>query len=176
MKKKAIEKVPFLTLPKVKRGKRVECAALTAIREIGGEEHLFVEVYRNRKEQKEIPAVRVVLTEKDFGTYFPESGTWSRGRIKRNTWSDCGLIWQEKDEWIGKTVNIMAEENILYSPEDLERIREFLKGITVWNPKEWWEYIDRKQENIASKESREKESRKRQRRQQALKERGEHTP
>lgn len=176
MKKKAIEKVPFLTLPKVKRGKRVECAALTAIREIGGEEHLFVEVYRNRKEQKEIPAVRVVLTEKDFGTYFPESGTWSRGRIKRNTWSDCGLIWQEKDEWIGKTVNIMAEENILYSPEDLERIREFLKGITVWNPKEWWEYIDRKQENIASKESREKESRKRQRRQQALKERGEQTP
>ena len=176
MKKKAIEKVPFLTLPKVKRGKRVECAALTAIREIGGEEHLFVEVYRNRKEQNEIPAVRVVLTEKDFGTYFPESGTWSRGRIKRNTWSDCGLIWQEKDEWIGKTVNIMAEENILYSPEDLERIREFLKGITVWNPKEWWEYIDRKQENIASKESREKESRKRQRRQQALKERGEQTP
>ncbi len=176
MKKKAIEKVPFLTLPKVKRGKRVECAALTAIREIGGEEHLFVEVYRNRKEQKEIPAVRVVLTEKDFGTYFPESGTWSRGRIKRNTWSDCGLIWQEKDEWIGKTVNIMVEENILYSPEDLERIREFLKGITVWNPKEWWEYIDRKQENIASKESREKESRKRQRRQQALKERGEQTP
>lgn len=176
MKKKAIEKVPFLTLPKVKRRKKVECAALTAIREIGGEEHLFVEVYRNRKEQKEIPAVRVVLTEKDFGTYFPESGTWSRGRIKRNTWSDCGLIWQEKDEWIGKTVNIMAEENILYSPEDLERIREFLKGITVWNPKEWWEYIDRKQENIASKESREKESRKRQRRQQALKERGEQTP
>ena len=53
MKKKAIEKIPFLTLPGVRRGKTVEYVAVTDIREIAAEPHLFIEVYR--KENRTIP-------------------------------------------------------------------------------------------------------------------------
>lgn len=176
MKKKAIEKIPYLKLPGVKKGKQVKYAALTAVENIRKEPHLFVEVYRNRRECKEIPVVRIAITEKDFGTYFPESGEWSRGRIARNTWSTYGLIWWENDEQIRKIVNLMATENVLYSSEDLKRIQEFLKDITVWNEKEWWEYIDRKQQDITRKENAESLSRRLERRRQALKEREAQTP
>lgn len=174
MKKKAIEKVPFLKLPKVSKKKMVEYVAVTAVKEIRKEDHLFIEVYRNRKECREIPVVRIAMTEKDFGTYFTETGTWSRGRITKTTWSNYGLIWREDDERISKTVNIMAEENIIYSTEDLKRIQDFTK-VKIWNRSEWWEYIDRSQQDITQKEQIEKRNRRWERRQQALKEREEHT-
>lgn len=176
MKKKTIEKIPYLKLPGVKRGKAVEYVAVTAVKEIGEEPHLFVEVYRNKKECKEIPVVRIVLTKKDFGTFFPETSTWSRGRIKRNTWSNRGLIWRENDGQIRKTTKTMAKENVLYSGADLVRIQKFFKDIKVWSEKEWWEYISKKQEDIMAQESRKKWERKQKRRQQALKERKENTP
>lgn len=71
MKKKTIEKIPFLGLPKVKRNKSVEYVVVTAIKEVGREECLFLEAYRNRKDAKKIPAARIVIGGKDFGTYFP---------------------------------------------------------------------------------------------------------
>lgn len=176
MKKKAIEKVPYLKLPRVKKNKTVEYIAVTAVKEIGQEQHLFIEVYQNKKECKEIPVVRIVIKEKDFGTYFPETGEWSRRRITRNTWDNYGLIWRENQGQIRKTVNIMAQENILYSESDLKRIQKFLKGITVWNQEEWWEYIDRKQQDIDQEERYIKAARKRKRREQALEERQVNTP
>ncbi|MCI8374897.1 MAG: hypothetical protein HFI29_05600 [Lachnospiraceae bacterium] len=176
MKKKTIEKIPYLKLPGVKRGKAVEYVAVTAVKEIGEEPHLFVEVYRNKKECKEIPVVRTVLTKKDFGTFFPEAGTWSRGRIERNTWSNRGLIWRENDKQIRKSAKAMAEENVLYSSADLVRIQKFFAGMKAWSEEEWWEYISKKQEEITVQESQKKSERKRKRRQQALKEREENTP
>lgn len=176
MKKKAIEKIPYLKLQRVKQNKTVKYIAVTAVKEVGQEQHLFVEVYRNKKECKEIPVVRIVIMEKDFGTYFPETGEWSRGRIKRNTWDNYGLIWRKSQGQIRKTVNILAQENILYSESDLKRIKKFLKGITVWNQEEWWEYIDRKQQEIDREERYIKAARKRERREQALEERQVNTP
>ena len=79
MRKKEIEGIPFLGLPRVKRGKQVEYVAVTDVKEVGKEPCLFVEVYRNRKDTKKVPAVRIALTQKDFGSYFPEAGTWSSG-------------------------------------------------------------------------------------------------
>ena len=120
--------------------------------------------------------MRIVITEKDFGTYFPESGEWSRRRITRNTWDNYGLIWRKDQGHIRKTVNILAQENILYSESDLKRIQKFLKGITVWYQEEWWEYIDRKQQDIDQEERYIKAARKRERRKRALEERQENTP
>lgn len=176
MKKKAIEKIPYLKLPKVNRNKMVNYIAVTAIEEICQERHLFVEIYRNQKECKEIPVVRIAVTEKDFGTYFPESGEWVKRRITRNTWDSYGLIWKEDYEQIRKTANVLEEENILYSKADLKRIQRFSKGIRVWDDRRWWEYIDQKQQDIEEKKRYKRETSRREKRERALKERQENTP
>lgn len=175
MKKKAVEKIPFLKLPETVKKKAAEYAAVADVKEIDGEEHLFVEVYRNRKECRAVPAVRIVLTDKDFGTYFTESGSWSRERITKNDWSSYGLVWWGNDVRAGKPVNIMPEENVLYSQEDLKRIKDFVR-VGVWDEEEWWEYIDQKQKDIARKERAERTERSRERREKALKQRKKNTP
>lgn len=174
MKKKAIEKIPYLKLPRVSRKRAVEHVAVSDVREIDHVPHLIIEVYRNKKECKEIPVCRIVITEKDFGTYFPESGEWVRKKIVRNTWDDYGLIWT--DERVGKTVNVMAEGNILHSESDLKRIRKFLKDDTASEEGGWWEAVDWKQRNILLEERNAKESRRRERRKRNLRERQDNTP
>ncbi len=174
MKKKAIEKIPFLTLPGVRRGKTVEYVAVTDIREIAAEPHLFIEVYRNRKGSKDIPVVRIALTGKDFGTFFPGTGAWSGSRITSNTWDSHGLIWREDDGHVLRSREDMEKENVLYSQKDLERIRAFTNE-TVWREKSWWDFIDQRQEDITSEKYRKKGMRKYERRQAALEERIENT-
>ena len=66
MKKKAIEKIPYLTLPETME-KPVKYIGVTAFFTIAGEEHLFLEVYWNKKDTREVPIVRIALTKKDFG-------------------------------------------------------------------------------------------------------------
>lgn len=78
MKKKAIEKIPFLGLGKISRKKKVKYIGVTAIKTVGNEEHLFLEVYRNDKESKDVPVVRVVLTKNDFGSYYPGREEWTK--------------------------------------------------------------------------------------------------
>lgn len=56
-----------------------------------------------QKAAKRHRGARVMVGKKDFGTFFPESGEWSRGRITKNTWSNYRLIWREDDERISKT-------------------------------------------------------------------------
>lgn len=171
MKKKAIEKIPYFGLEKISRKKQAKYIGVTGIKIIGHEKHLFLEVYRNQKESKDTPLVRIVLTKKDFGTYRPESGEWTRQYIRsgnnngRMIWNSVGdsLYWEE-----------MEKENILQSPEDLERIKKFC-GTTVWRGEGWWEYIDRRQSDIATEVRRKAERRKYQRRQEALKDRIAHT-
>lgn len=55
MKKKAIEKIPYLTLKKLSRKKDVEYIGVTALVEVAGETMLMLEVYRNAKGCKETP-------------------------------------------------------------------------------------------------------------------------
>lgn len=172
MRKKEIEGIPFLGLPRVKRGKQVEYVAVTDVKEVGKEPCLFVEVYRNRKDTKKVPAVRIALTQKDFGSYFPEAGTWSSGKVKLEGWSDSVLIWCAGEGEVRKSEGIMMKENVLQSPEDLERIKGFLEDVHVWGKDPaWWEYIDRKQEDITWKKRQERKDRKWRRRKEALEER-----
>ena len=63
MKKKAIEKIPYLILPKVSRKKVVKYIGVTAFKVVAHERHLFLEVYRNDKACKSVPVVRIVLNE-----------------------------------------------------------------------------------------------------------------
>lgn len=107
MKKKAIEKIPYFGLKKTSRKKDVKYIGVTAVKIVGHEKHLFLEVYRNKKESKEMPMVRIVLTKKDFGTYWPEKEEWTRQKIKpdscygreradRRNRSHRGGIWYQK--------------------------------------------------------------------------------
>lgn len=127
MRKKTIEKHPFLTLPGVHRGKKVKYVAVTDIREIGKEPHLFIEVYRNRKDSRDIPVVRIVLTERDFGNFFPDTGTWTRQKITDNTWSSYGLAWRDGEDRRQLPYKSLKEENIMHSAADEKRLRGFWK-------------------------------------------------
>ena len=50
MKKKAIEKIPYLGLKKISRKQDVKYIGVTAVKTVGHEKHLFLEMYRNEKE------------------------------------------------------------------------------------------------------------------------------
>lgn len=64
MKKKAIEKIPYLTLPAVSQEKETEYVGVTAVKVIDHEKHLFLEVYQNDENSRNVPLVRIVLTKK----------------------------------------------------------------------------------------------------------------
>lgn len=172
MKKKAIEKIPYFGLEKISRKKQVKYIGVTGIKIVGHEKHLFLEVYRNQKESKDTPLVRIVLTKKDFGTYRPESGEWTRQYIRSGNNNNGRMIWNSVGDLLHWEE--MEKENILQDQEDLERIKKFC-GTTVWRGEGWWEYIDRRQSDIATEVRRKAERRKYQRRQEALKDRIAHT-
>lgn len=174
MKKKTIEKIPYLGLPRMRKTE-VKYIAVTAVREIEREQHLFVEVYRNQKDGRKFPTVRIILTGKDFGTYCTETETWSRKKIRSNTWGNEYLIWQE-DKRFQKNEDILARENILYSKEDWERIRKFTGGGDNWKEEFWWKCIDMMQRKITQKEHMERSERRRKRRIEALHQREMLTP
>lgn len=174
MKKKQIEKIPYLTLPKTSRKKDVKYIGVTAFKNVAHERHLFVEVYRNSKSTMDIPLVRIVLTKKDFGNYFPETDEWTRQKIETDHYYNQGLLWGERED---RSISWQqtVKRNILMSENDLERIKKVC-NVKVYNESKWWEYIYEHEDNIVCKARREAEHRKYERRRQALKEREENTP
>lgn len=173
MKKKAIEKIPYMGLKQVSRGQDVKYIGVTAVKIVGHEKHLLLEMYRNEKESMDIPVVRIALTKKDFGTYRPDQDIWTREKIAQDYYYGATLVW---DKAGGRTErNARAKYNILASEEDMQRIEKFC-GENGWYKSEWWEHIYRFQSSIVYEERRRRENRKYERRQQALKDRQEHTP
>lgn len=171
MKKKAIEKIPYFTLKNVSRKKNVKYVGVTGIKVISHEKHLFLEVYKNSKDTREIPIVRIVLTKKDFGTYFPETGDWSQKKIEAQTYNYRDrMIWNSDETEPDKT----EKENILQSDEDLEKIKNFCK-VEIYRADRWWKFIEKYQNNISTNARMKREKRKFERRQQALRERITHT-
>lgn len=174
MKKKAIEKVPYLGLKKISRKKEVKYIGVTAVKNVANERHFFLEVYENKKECKTVPVARVVMTKTDFVTYLPQSDEWTKQQIERNNYN-IDLIW-ENAETRSQTWQQAREQNILYDKSDLERLENFFKDSYVYNKSEWWQFIKQAQHCITAKRTREAEHRKYERRQQALNERRIHTP
>lgn len=168
MKKKAIEKIPYL---RVKEQKGIY-TAVTAYKNIAHERHLFAEIYK--QDANDVPVVRIVLTKKDFGTFFPDTGEWTRKRICVNG-SYSRLIYREdtKDNKYS-TWTQMEEESVLQTEKDLQRLQKFCDA-DVYNPRRWWEYIDKHQNSVIVRERRKRENRRYENRQKALKDRGGHT-
>ena len=160
MKEKTIEKIPYLGLQKISRKKSVKYIGVTAVKIIGHKKHLLLEVYENKKESKKIPVVRIALTKKDFGTYWPDQQIWTRQQI-----SAYKPIWMET-----RTGGSLTNENILQSPEDLARIKSFC-GTRIYNDTRWWEHISRYEDDITSTERENRVKREYKRRQEALKDR-----
>lgn len=173
MKKKAIEKIPYLGLKQTSRGQDVKYIGVTAVKIVGHEKHLFLEVYRNEKGSMNIPVVRIAVTKKDFGTYYPDKDTWTREKIAQDYYYSLALVWDKAGGRAER--NTRAKANILASEEDMQRIEKFC-GKNEWYKSEWWEHIYRFQDSIVHEEKRRRENRKYERRQQALKDRQEHTP
>lgn len=174
MKKKAIEKIPYLTLPKLSRKKDVKYIGVTAFKNIAHERHLFLEVYRNSRESKDVPIVRIVLTKKDFGNYFPEKGEWSRQKVEKVYYYNTGLLWETQEDR-RDTWEQAKKKNILLDRNDLDRIKKCCTE-KVWREEEWWKYVYQHEGSITIAERRKAENRKYERRQQALNDRITNTP
>ena len=171
MKRKTIEGIPFLGLPGTRRKKDIKFIGVTAVKNVAGEQHFFLEVYRNGRAYREVPVARVVLTTKDFGTYFPEDGTWSKAKIEESNYY-YRLAWEE----VRTTTTDKIKQNALYSPDDLARIKGFFKGVKIWSEGKWWEYIKHAQDNITNHKQYALRKRKQEKRQQALQDRIANTP
>lgn len=94
MRKKEIERIPYLGLKKISRKKDVKYIGVTAVKIVGNKKHLFLEVYKNKKESKMVPVVRIILTEKEFWNYFPKKSS-GHGRKWRKM-VDTGIGYGEK--------------------------------------------------------------------------------
>lgn len=171
MRKKEIEKIPYLGLKKISRKEDVKYIGVTAVKIIENKKHLFVEVYQNQKEHKTVPVVRIVLAKKEFWNYFPATEQWTRQKVEEN--GGYGkLIWAE--EYSSRVEK--EDENILQSTEDLERIKKFCKvRIPVYYETRWWEYIYGHEDDIVTVARIDREHRRFVRRQEALKDRMTHT-
>ena len=171
MKKKAIEKIPYIGLKKTSRKKDVKYVGVAETKIIGGAEHLLLEVYKNEKNEKDLPEVRIALNENDFGTYFPKTGEWNRKKIMPNG-GYCRTIWEKTGE--GNGWREQEKINILQNEKDLGKIRNFCKN-KIYSEKHWWEYIQKYQDDITVRERRKTADRKYQRRAEALQDRINHT-
>ena len=67
--------------------------------------------------------MRIALTKKDFGIYYPDKDTWTREQIAQDYYYGATLVW---DKAGGRTErNARAKSNILASEEDMQRIEKF---------------------------------------------------
>ena len=171
MRKKEIEKIPYLGLKKINRKKDVKYIGVTAVKIVGNKKHLFLEVYKNKKESKMVPVVRIILTEKEFWNYFPKTEQWTRQKVEKDggygnyIWGEKAVTWEQ-----------MEKENVLQSTEDLEKIKKFCKiKIPVYYEARWWQYIYKHEDDLATAARIDREHRKFVRRQEALKDRMAHT-
>ena len=167
MKKKAIEKVPYLRL---KKPMNAEYTGVTAIRIIGHEKHLLLDVYK--KGDRVVPAVRIVLTKKDFGTFWPDKG-WTRQKIEKEGWSGNEPIWDMDCRNLSR--KSIEERNVLESQEDQARIEKWCKQ-EAWKYRTWWNCIYSYEESITTAERWAINHRKWERRKNALEDRQRNTP
>ena len=150
MKKKAIESIPYLGLKKVSRKKDVKYIGVTTVKIIGHEKHLFLEVYRNKKESEETPLVRIVLTKKDFGNYFPEKEKWTRQQVDGgDVYYGGELIWSDRQDHSVSWMELQ-NRNILQDAADQDRIKKFCNAPYHYNEKKWWGYIAAHEQDIVS--------------------------
>lgn len=137
MKKKAIEKIPYMEPPRA--GKKYTHVAAQKQVEFKGESHLIVEIFKNVKEGRKLPAIRIVATKTDWGLYYPEEGGWTEQSLRTaNGW----------DAW-HKTYRKGKPENATYmAPEDQDAIWDWCGGSYQRKYMGWEDRLQRHCENI----------------------------
>lgn len=133
MKKKAIEKIPYLTVKECRK-KDVKFVAAVAVMQIQEEQHLFLEIYENKKGCLDIPSYRFVYTKKDWANYQPANGTWSASKIANAYWRP---IWQQDSD----------EQETFISETDIEHIQKFV-GKEIYRRRQWWRFLDQLEDCI----------------------------
>ncbi len=171
MKRKLIEKIPYIGLKKVAEKESVKYVAAAEIKDIGEVQHLFLEVYKNDKEHLEVPVARIVVSDNDFDSYIPEKDLWTKKKILNSEYYSDRPFWYEN----GENCEDCEAENALRGTEDLKAIIEISKPPSWYEKKKWWKCIKYHQDEITGKRNNERERRKSEIRQQALKDRMDHT-
>lgn len=154
MKKREIEKIPY-RVPEKSKKKYTATAFMENVKEIP---HLFVEIY----ELGEVPNLRMVFTEEDWGIYKPNDNEWSAAGIE-----DCydNLIWEHGEKKRGdQTEMIPAEQEIVF--------RFFREHAPERYCNSWEDALARLIDNIKVKRRRERDERRIER----LKDRMKNTP
>lgn len=174
MKKKQIEKIPYLTLPQTIKGRTVKFVGRTAVVEVGGKDTLFLEVYENKARKKKEPVCRVVINKNDYGTYFPADGIWTKQVTTFNEYT-AGPIWEPMGYTSSYAKRI--KEYVLYSAEDLIRIHDFFDvRYNTYNDASWWNYFGEAERSMNQIKQRKAQERRWQKRRDALKARSEALP
>lgn len=135
MKKKAIEKVPYLTGEKCSKSS-MKFVAAVEIKDIDHEQHLLLEIYENKKKSLGVPVVRFAYTKSDWGNYDPKKGKWSASSISND---------YNRAIWNRDTRRDDMETYI--SEADIEKIRRFTKK-KIWSEEHWWEYLKKLEREI----------------------------
>lgn len=169
MKRKQIEKMPFLMLPELVPDKEVRFVGRTAWKNIGHERHIILEIYKNKKDCMQVPVVRYVATKKDWGVYEPGAG-WGRRKIESYEYG-YRMCWYDGRETV-TAYGDLEKENRLYSGADLSRIRGFFRNVDIKPDENWMEYFRRHERSVRYAETRKKNER----RVERLEERGRNTP
>ena len=110
MKKKAIEKIPYLGLKKLSRKKDVKYIGITEIRIVGHERHLFLEVYRNKKRIKRNATGADRARKKGFRDILA-----GKGRMDETENKAGQLLWES--DMGRRTSHMGAGEKRKYPPE-----------------------------------------------------------
>lgn len=108
MKRKAVEKIPYLCADGfMDRPYR----ARAYLGNVEGEEYLITEIYQSP--EGEIPVVRIATGKKESENYYPESGMWSGQGI-----SAAGPVWERPGQPHGNGTVYM-------SPEEEETVKKY---------------------------------------------------
>ncbi len=144
MRKKEIEAVPYITvsIDAVKEG--AGYVAATAWKNFGNKRHILLEVYRNDETCLKTPLVRYVANHKEWAVFYPAPGVWTKESI------DAGgdLVWRKAEIRQGLCLRAGSEEAVLRCRQDLDRIRNFFRKITVWDDGAWQDYFKKHEDGI----------------------------
>ena len=169
MKKKAIEAIPYITVPKPMTKQKVGYICAVQTLEIAGEPHILLEVYENKKDSLSVPKIRYAATLGDWAVYNPAEGIWSTHSITYNQWHSNALCWTDTKY---KSYQEEQKDNVLL-PESLEQIKAFFRVTEEsWRDQSWWEYFTANEQHISNA----RRSGRYERRKLRLEERIAHTP
>ena len=138
MKKKAIEKVPYLTGKKCSQHS-IKFVAAVAVKVIDHEKHLFLEIYENKKKNLNVPLIRFVYTKKDWGNYRPKEQKWHECNIRDDGYT---VIWNKHTR--------KDDMETYISEDDKQKIKRFVNE-RIWREDRWWEYLEILQRQIQNK-------------------------